>query len=232
MSSRFLSLVCLWLVMAAPLLGRAIDGITFHAEPGKVFVPLIVAAANLHWTVERDESHGLIKLNTIGFPMKKLRRLFDGTELIGIENLAAAGAKVSAADQAGMIRVGGFFRGFKVVPGPQRVEVSLKEQVLRGWQGGTLVINTHISSGKGGCTPAGEFKAGPHRELLHHSRLYNNAPMPWSVQINGHIFVHGSRSVPNYPASHGCIRMPLSGRNAARYFYEWVISCTPVSIRK
>jgi L,D-transpeptidase catalytic domain len=232
MFSRFVSFLLLTMVLTAPLHGRTLDGVTFFAESGRVFIPLTEAASKLNWTVERDEKNGLVKLNNTSFPVKKLRRMFDGTELISTENLAAAGAKVTAADQAGVIRVGGFFKGFKVAPGIQRVEVSLAKQVLQGWQGNRLVINTRISSGKGGCTPAGEFKAGPHRELLHHSRLYNNAPMPWSVQINGHIFVHGSKSVPNYPASHGCVRMPLTGGNAAKFFYEWVLSGTPVSVRK
>jgi lipoprotein-anchoring transpeptidase ErfK/SrfK len=54
--------------------------------------------------------------------------------------------------------------------------------------------------------------------------------MPWSVQINGHIFIHGFSSVPAYPASHGCIRVPLTGPNPARCFYEWIHRGTPVAV--
>jgi hypothetical protein len=50
------------------------------------------------------------------------------------------------------------------------------------------------------------------------------------VQVNGHVFIHGFTSVPGYPASHGCVRVPLTGGNPARFFYEWVDAGTPVEI--
>ena len=56
--------------------------------------------------------------------------------------------------------------------------------------------------------------------------------MPWSVQITGHIFVHGFTSVPRSPASHGCIRLPLDEGNPAYFFYQWIDRGTPVRIRK
>lgn len=65
---------------------------------------------------------------------------------------------------------------------------------------------------------------------MHYSSLYHNAPMPWSVQIYGHVFIHGFTSVPNYPASHGCIRLPLNEGNPARFFYEWIDNGSPVSV--
>lgn len=36
---------------------------------------------------------------------------------------------------------------------------------------------------------------------LQHSSRYDSAPMPWSVRICGHVFIHGFRNVPKYPAS-------------------------------
>lgn len=56
--------------------------------------------------------------------------------------------------------------------------------------------------------------------------------MPWSVQLHRHIFIHGFSNVPDYPASYGCIRMPLTSGNPARFFCEWVLSGTPVSMTK
>ena len=118
-----------------------------------------------------------------------------------ISELAQAGAEVSPPDEEGRVRVGGFFRGFTLVVSPQRVVVSLKKQQLQGWQGERLVLQTRISSGRNGRTPAGEFHAGPYRAQMHRSSLYDWAPMPWSVQINRHVFIHGFTSVPHYPAS-------------------------------
>ncbi|MGZ2979342.1 L,D-transpeptidase, partial [Pseudomonas aeruginosa] len=77
-------------------------------------------------------------------------------------------------------------------------------------QGELIVLQNRVSTGRPGHrTPNGHFIAGP-RERMHYSRLYENAPMPYSVQVNGNVFIHGFSSVPSYPASHGCIRMPIS----------------------
>jgi hypothetical protein len=214
--------------------GRAgtLDAITFAAEPGKLFIPVNEAVDELGWPIAHDAQAANTRLNTMDVCPGTLKQLLDGTELVSTAQLAAAGAAVADMNAEGEVRVGGFFRGFTLRAGAQRVEVSLKNQWLKGWQGNRLVIETKISSGRNGAPPAGEFRAGPYRSKLHFSSLYNNAPMPWSVQINRHIFIHGFSSVPDYPASHGCIRMPLRGGNAARFFYEWVLSGTPVSVKK
>jgi hypothetical protein len=215
-------------------LGHAdtLDAITFATQPGKLFIPVHEAIDELDWEVVRDAQCHVTRLNTLELRPGMLRQLVDGTELVSTEQLATAGAVVSTMNAEGEVKVGGFFHGFTLRAGAQRVEVSLKNQRLKGWQGNRLVIETKISSGRNGATPAGEFHAGPYRSKLHFSSLYNNAPMPWSVQLHRHIFIHGFSSVPDYPASHGCIRMPLTGGNAARFFYEWVLSGTPVSVTK
>ena len=113
--------------------------------------------------------------------------------------------------------------------GPKRVEINLTDQKLRAYEGDRLVMKTHISSGRNGATPTGNFRAG-YKDADHYSSLFNNAPMPWSVQVSGNIFVHGFTSVPNYPASHGCIRVPLTGSNPAKRFFNWVEAGTPIRV--
>jgi lipoprotein-anchoring transpeptidase ErfK/SrfK len=113
--------------------------------------------------------------------------------------------------------------------GPKRVEINLTDQKLRAYEGNRLVMQTHISSGRNGATPTGRFSAG-YKDADHYSSLYHNAPMPWSVQVHGNIFIHGFTSVPDYPASHGCIRMPLTGNNPAKRFFQWVDPGTPIRI--
>ena len=111
--------------------------------------------------------------------------------------------------------------------GPKRVVVDKSRQVLRAYEGDRVVLQTRISSGRRGReTPNGRFHAQS-KALMHYSRLYDNAPMPYSVQFAGNYFIHGFSSVPNYPASHGCIRVPL---DSAREFYNWVDYGTPVNI--
>jgi lipoprotein-anchoring transpeptidase ErfK/SrfK len=46
------------------------------------------------------------------------------------------------------------------------------------------------------------------KQRMHHSKKYDNAPMPWMQRIDQYgIAMHGGHN-PGYPASHGCIRMP------------------------
>lgn len=114
--------------------------------------------------------------------------------------------------------------------GPKHVVIDKSLQMLRAYEGNRVVMETRISTGKRGKeTPNGHFQAES-KSLMHHSRLYGNAPMPYSVQFAGNYFIHGFSSVPGRPASHGCIRVPLTGDNPARKFYNWVDTGTPVDI--
>lgn len=208
-----------------------LDGITFHAEPGRLFVPLEEAAAELRWKVERDATGLVTAVNGRPVLGASLRTLTDGTYLASLDDLRRWGATVAAPPGSQAVLVQRGWREFSVAAGLQRVEVSLSTQRLRAWQGGRLVLETRISSGKKrGSTPMGDFRAGPFRSRMHYSSRYHNAPMPWSVQVHGHVFIHGFTSVPAYPASHGCIRVPLTGGNPAKFFYEWVQTGTPVRV--
>ncbi len=112
----------------------------------------------------------------------------------------------------------------------KRVEIDLSKQRLYAYNGNRLYMKTKISSGRTGNTPTGRFRAGPYKSETHFSSLYHNAPMPWSVQITGNIFIHGFSVVPNYPASKGCVRVPISGINPARKLYRWLDVGTPIRV--
>jgi lipoprotein-anchoring transpeptidase ErfK/SrfK len=111
----------------------------------------------------------------------------------------------------------------------KRVEVDKCTQVLRAYEGSKLILETKVSTGRRNSTPNGSYMVEG-KQLMHYSRRYQNAPMPYSVQVWGHYFIHGFHHVPDYPASHGCIRVPMSGANPAKLFYEWVEIGTPVLI--
>ncbi|MEM7601917.1 MAG: L,D-transpeptidase, partial [Verrucomicrobiota bacterium] len=112
----------------------------------------------------------------------------------------------------------------------KRVEIDLTKQQLKAYEGSRVVLKTNISSGRTNNTPTGNFRAGPYKSAEHYSSLYHNAPMPWSVQITGHIFIHGYTEVPPYPASKGCVRVPLTGRNPAKRLFKWIDIGTPIRI--
>ncbi|MFC4532171.1 L,D-transpeptidase family protein [Sphaerisporangium dianthi] len=108
---------------------------------------------------------------------------------------------------------------------PDRVEIDLTRQVAVLYRSGQVRLITHISSGSGipycetatwqgktqrfcggARTPTGDYKttwrrSGWHRSYL--GQLYN------PVFFNGGIALHGALSVPLYPASHGCVRLPM-----------------------
>ena len=105
-----------------------------------------------------------------------------------------------------------------------RVEINLDSQVLtvyRNWQ--PILITTtstgsgeHFCGGSDGCqyaiTPTGHY----HFYYLHKGWDTGKLGKMWNpYYFNGGIAVHGLASVPPYPASHGCARIPM---DIATYF--------------
>ncbi|MEI7527867.1 MAG: L,D-transpeptidase [Elusimicrobiota bacterium] len=82
-----------------------------------------------------------------------------------------------------------------------------------------------ISSGKAGHrTPgSGQCFKPDFMESMHHSSLYNNAPMPNAVFFNGNIAIHATESenLLGQPASHGCVR---TSRADSRKIFDAVLA--------
>lgn len=223
-----LLITCLISLQAA--VAGDLEAVTFDGSSAAWHLPIREVAAQLHWRIKVNEAGKCTTVNNLEIKPGELHFLPDGTELADQVLVAKAGAAISQVRDPARFTVRYGFRGFTLNIPAKRVEVSLGNQQLQAWQGHRLVLRTRISSGRGGSTPRGEFHAGPFKARMHYSSRYHNAAMPWSVQVNGNIFIHGFASVPDYPASHGCIRLPLTGGNPARWFYEWVENGTPVSI--
>lgn len=113
--------------------------------------------------------------------------------------------------------------------GSKRVEIDKSTQCLRAYEDCRLVIESRVSTGRNNSTPNGRYRV-IQKQRMHYSKRYHNAPMPYSVQYSGHYFIHGFHSVPNRPASHGCIRVPLNGENPAKQLYDWVELSTPIEV--
>ena len=94
--------------------------------------------------------------------------------------------------------------------------VSLHNQRITIYDANGWTLRAPVSSGqKGHETPAGIFSV-IQKEAEHHSNLYDDASMPHMQRITwSGIALHGGL-LPGYPASHGCVRMPLDF--AARLF--------------
>lgn len=89
-----------------------------------------------------------------------------------------------------------------------QIVVSKAQQSLAVYRDGTEIATTRVSTGKAGhSTPTGVFSILEKRKY-HESNIYSNAPMPFMQRLTwSGIALHEGR-VPNYPASHGCIRLP------------------------
>lgn len=114
----------------------------------------------------------------------------------------------SAADSA-MLEPGEYRWTPQASPaGPMVIVVSLPEQRAHVYRNGIRIGVSTISSGKpGNDTPTGVFPILQKREV-HHSNLYDGAPMPYMQRLTWDgIALHAGR-IPGYPASHGCVRLP------------------------
>jgi lipoprotein-anchoring transpeptidase ErfK/SrfK len=217
--TAFLALSFAW--AQSPVL----EGITFAGDPDSVYVPARPLAKGLGLPIEFDVKANSVRLGGQDFPSD--RTLYDNTKLILLRDLENVGVTMSWTPANRIVTAILNDKSVQIHVGSKRLTVDLSTQQLEAYEGDFLVFSSHVSTGKEGKrTPAGEYIVGP-KSRIHYSKLYNNAPMPWSVQINGNIFIHGYKSVPKRPASHGCIRMPIT---AAHWLYRWVETGMPASI--
>ncbi|MBP2446344.1 L,D-transpeptidase family protein [Rhizobium leguminosarum] len=90
-----------------------------------------------------------------------------------------------------------------------QIIVSKDRQSLAVYDGTEVIATSKVSTGKDGhTTPSGIFSV-LEKQKYHESNLYSAAPMPFMQRLTwSGIALHESNSVPRYPASHGCVRMP------------------------
>ncbi|HUG84844.1 MAG TPA: L,D-transpeptidase family protein [Euzebya sp.] len=119
---------------------------------------------------------------------------------------------------------------------PNRVEVNLDDQVMYVVQGDRLTRILPISSGSGetyatpsggtarSVTPVGDFSVERHISGERHAPL---GTLYDPMYFYGGWAIHGSNSVPAYPASHGCVRVT---RADARWLFDRLPIGTTVSV--
>ena len=93
--------------------------------------------------------------------------------------------------------------------GETRIVIDLLTQMIYAYRGDKLVGAATISSAKRGMiTPLG-FWSILEKRPFYRSKKYDNAPMPFMQRIDEYgIALHGGAN-PGYPASHGCVRLPM-----------------------
>jgi lipoprotein-anchoring transpeptidase ErfK/SrfK len=91
---------------------------------------------------------------------------------------------------------------------PLQIIISLDKQKLTLYSGNEAIAHSRVSTGKRGhATPTGVFSV-IQRDRWHRSNLYDDAPMYFMQRITWSGVALHQGFVPNYAASHGCIRMP------------------------
>ncbi len=89
-----------------------------------------------------------------------------------------------------------------------QIIVSRAKQSLTVYDDGKIIATSKVSTGKPGHdTPTGIFSILEKRKY-HESNIYSNAPMPWMQRLTWSGIALHEGKVPNYPASHGCVRLP------------------------
>lgn len=93
--------------------------------------------------------------------------------------------------------------------GPVLVVVSLATQRAIVYRNGVPIGVSTVSTGKKGHeTPTGVFTI-LQKHVVHKSSLYDDAPMPFMQRLTWRGIALHAGSLPGFPASHGCIRLPL-----------------------
>ena len=105
--------------------------------------------------------------------------------------------------------------------GPLMVLVSISQQTIHVYRNGILIGRSTVSTGsKGHATPGGVFSI-LEKKQEHYSKKYDNAPMPNMQRLTWTGIAMHSGNLPGYPASHGCIRIPV-------WLADWLYQQTPV----
>ena len=93
--------------------------------------------------------------------------------------------------------------------GDTKIVVDLLTQMTYVYRGDELIGASSMSSAKTGhITPYG-FWSILEKRPFYRSKKYENAPMPFMQRIDDYgIAFHGGVN-PGYPASHGCMRLPM-----------------------
>lgn len=93
--------------------------------------------------------------------------------------------------------------------GPVLLIVSLQAQRAYVYRNGVPIGVSTVSTGKKGHeTPTGVFTI-LQKHVDHKSNLYDDAPMPFMQRLTWDGVALHAGNLPGYPASHGCIRLPL-----------------------
>ena len=148
---------------------------------------------------------------SVCYPKSPTRRQVFGwlasASALGLSRNAIAEPSVAAIDS---LQPGQFsWHPEKAPAGHLVIVVSLPDQRLYAYRQGVRIAVSTCSTGKPGHgTPTGVF-AILQKDKHHRSSTYNDAPMPNMNRLTWSGVALHAGDLPGYPASQGCVRLPL-----------------------
>jgi hypothetical protein len=112
-------------------------------------------------------------------------------------------------------------------PDQLRIEISLASQRAALVKNGVPIFHTTCSTGRQGYSTRTGYFVITDKERNHRSTIYK-VDMPYFMRLSCLDFGMHAGVVPNYPASHGCIRLPS---DAARKFFAEIPIGTLVTVK-
>jgi hypothetical protein len=118
-----------------------------------------------------------------------------------------SGSVIGAAER---LRTGQYVWAPQLAPsGPMLLIVNVKRQRALLYRNGVVIAAATVSTGRPGYgTPTGVFTI-LQKQIEHYSSKYDSAPMPYMQRLTWYGIALHAGHLPGYPASHGCIRLPL-----------------------
>ena len=143
---------------------------------------------------------------------------------------AASQARIDMIDAFGPkdLKPGQYlWRDVPEAAGPERVVISLSDQMAYLYRGDTLMAASTISSGRADKpTPDGIFSI-LNKTTFYRSKKYDNAPMPFAEFFDPAGIALHAGYVGNTPNSHGCVHLPSA---FAKKLYSVTDVGTPIYI--
>lgn len=94
--------------------------------------------------------------------------------------------------------------------GPLVIAISIDQQRVKVYDANGVFAESPVSTGmRGHATPMGVFSV-IQKHKWHRSNIYSGAPMPYMQRVTWSGVAMHAGVLPGYPASHGCIRMPMA----------------------
>lgn len=117
----------------------------------------------------------------------------------------------SIVEKVRSLRPGEYIWAPQIAPaGPTLLLVNIRSQRAILYRNGIPIGATTVSTGRPGFeTPTGVFSI-LQKQVEHYSAKYDNAPMPYMQRLTWYGVALHAGYLPGRPASHGCIRLPLT----------------------